>query len=83
LSEFKPSGFSKKDYRKLHAISKVSWLRWDLARADFRDKIVQREIRSEKILNILFCSFEDLPLYMSDEDDAVKEIVSWRIKLNK
>jgi len=81
LPGYKPSGFTKKDYRKLYHRASSSALKNAIIRAKYRDKRIQRE--DSQIRKVLLCPLEDLPLHLNHNSSAVHDIARWRLEIRR
>jgi hypothetical protein len=81
---YRVSQFNRNDYRALYNMSSDnSYLRQRLIRAKFRDKKFQRALLMNGEADAFYCDFDDLPCFITDNEDSAQDIVKWRLKINK
>jgi len=79
---YKPSQFSREDYRILASRSS-SYLQGLIKGAQTRDKRIRRKL-DFKESEVFHCPLEDVPLYLNDDRNPyVLEIAKWRLHINK
>jgi hypothetical protein len=82
LTLYKESQFNKKDYRILYSISQSYNIKFKLSTSQYRDKKIQRQL-SEKELIVFSCPLNELALHINTANESVKDIVKWRLHINK
>jgi hypothetical protein len=81
---YKESQFTSHDYKLLYAMATPgNDLRYRLHSSKYRDKAFQRTIHTTSEYNIFICSINDLALYINVNNSVAKDILKWRLYLNK
>ena len=82
LSEYKPSGFTHKDYVKLRSMARSSSLRQYIYDARYRDKRIQRKL-DRFMIELLTCPLDDLGLHVNEDTAIGQDIIRWRLTLGR
>jgi hypothetical protein len=82
---YRMSQFTRKDYLVLYSMTTSTTLKRKLKNAIFRDKRVQRVLcfQTFEEINIFYGDFDKLGLYLNVRDEIAKEILKWRLTINK
>jgi hypothetical protein len=79
---FKPSGYTRKDYVKLQTMAKSSSLKRLLYDARYRDKRVQRNL-DRFMIELLTCPLDDIGLHVNEDTVIGQDIIRWRLSIGK
>lgn len=81
---YKESQFTAQDYHILFDIATpLSNVRSRVKKAKFRDKKFQRYLNHTEEYMVFSCPFDQLPLHLNTEWAAAKDILKWRLRINK
>jgi hypothetical protein len=82
---YRMSQFTRKEYLVLYKLTSSTSLKRKLKNAVFRDKKVQRALYFDTFeeINIFYGDFDKLGLYLNVKDEIAKEILKWRLTINK